>query len=91
MPEYSNTSASNAITIRLRLDNHPGLLAKVTSSIAENKGNIGAIDIIRVEGSSILRDITIDTAGEKHSRIISQNLDISQYGSHEKELKNPII
>ena len=43
-----STSASNAITIRLKLNHTPGLLAKVTTVIGENGGNIGAIDIIRV-------------------------------------------
>jgi len=69
------TSASNAITIRLRLNHNPGLLAQVTTSIGENGGNIGAIDIIRVEGSTILRDITIDTTGEDHSKEISKAIE----------------
>ena len=65
-------SASNAITIRLRLNHSPGLLAKVTVVIAEHGGNIGAVDIIRVEGKTILRDITIDTTGEEQSKEIAQ-------------------
>ena len=65
------TSASNAITVRLKLSHHPGLLASVTTSIGSNGGNIGAIDIIRVEGNTIVRDITIDTSGEAHAKDIT--------------------
>jgi malate dehydrogenase (oxaloacetate-decarboxylating) len=68
----SRTSASNAITVRLKLNHAPGLLAKVTTVIAETGGNIGAIDIIRVEGDSIIRDITIDSTGEAHSEQIRE-------------------
>lgn len=70
MPSKKSTSASNAITVRLRLNHTPGLLAQVTAAIADSGGNIGAIDIIRVEGKSIIRDITIDTTDEEHAEII---------------------
>ena len=75
MSEKSTPSASNAITIRLRLNHSPGLLAKVTVAIAEEGGNIGAVDIIRVEGKTILRDITIDTTGEEQSKSIAKALE----------------
>lgn len=75
MSEKSTPSASNAITIRLRLNHSPGLLAKVTVAIAEEGGNIGAVDIIRVEGKTILRDITIDTTGEEQSKSIANALE----------------
>ena len=66
MPSKKSTSASNAITVRLRL-NHTRPLAQVTAAIADSGGNIGAIDIIRVEGKYIIRDITIDTTDEEHA------------------------
>jgi malate dehydrogenase (oxaloacetate-decarboxylating) len=72
MSDQVSTSASNAITIRLRLTHAPGLLAKVTNVIAEQGGNIGSIDIVRVESDTIIRDITIDTTGEEQSKIISK-------------------
>lgn len=72
MSNKATTSASNAITIRLRLNHSPGLLAKVTMVIADHGGNIGAIDIIRVEGPTILRDVTIDTTGEEQSKDIAK-------------------
>ncbi|MCM8538534.1 MAG: NAD-dependent malic enzyme [Lentisphaeraceae bacterium] len=65
-----NTSASNAITVRIKINHTPGLLANITVAVGEVGGNIGAIDIIRVEGNSIIRDITIDTTGEAHAEDI---------------------
>lgn len=68
------TSASNAVTLRLRLENRPGTLAKATSAIGEAGGNIGSIDIVGVERDHLVRDITINTAGEEHVRSISERL-----------------
>lgn len=65
------TSASNAITVRLRLNHSPGLLAQVTVAIADTGGNIGAIDTIRVEPKTIIRDITIDTTGDDQANAIA--------------------
>ncbi len=59
----STPNASNSVTIRLKINQTVGLLAKVTAAIAEAGGDIGAIDIIRVEGKNIIRDITINTTG----------------------------
>lgn len=68
------TSASNAVTLRLRLQNTPGTLARATSAIGEEGGNIGSIDIVRVERAHLIRDVTINTAGEDHSRRIVDRL-----------------
>lgn len=60
------TSASNSITVRIKLEHRSGILANVTAAIAKHGGNIGAIDIIRSDKDSITRDISIDTQGEEH-------------------------
>jgi malate dehydrogenase (oxaloacetate-decarboxylating) len=70
----SRTSASNSITIRLKLDHTPGLLAKATTIIGEQGGNIGAIDIVRVKGQRIIRDITVDTTGGDQADAIADAL-----------------
>ena len=69
-----NTTSANSITIRLRLDHRPGLLAKATTAIADKGGNIGAIDIVRVEGKTIIRDITVDTASEAQAKEVASAL-----------------
>jgi malate dehydrogenase (oxaloacetate-decarboxylating) len=65
-PQHHHTSAGNAVTIRLRIDNRPGRLASITKAIADAGGNIGAIDILHVESSTLVRDITVDTSGPQH-------------------------
>ena len=61
------TSVSNSITIRLRLSHHHHALANLTACIGELHGNIGAIDIVEASSEYIIRDLTIDTAGEDHA------------------------
>lgn len=70
------TSPGNAITIRLKLDHRAGVLARATSVIGECGGNIGAIDIIRVENGKIIREITVDTTGTEHGDKIAKALNL---------------
>ena len=58
----------NRITLRVRLRNKPDVLARLIQRIADNRGNIGAIDIVKPGSESIVRDITIDTSGEAHEQ-----------------------
>jgi malate dehydrogenase (oxaloacetate-decarboxylating) len=68
------TSAHNSIILRLRIENKPGLLARVVSSIGETGGNIGAIDIVRYEDGFIIRDVTVNTSGAEQAKSISDGL-----------------
>jgi len=67
-------SASNSITLRLKIENRPGMLAKVTSVIGEAGGNIGAIDIVRPGEEELVRDITINTRSDDHARTIVDDI-----------------
>ncbi len=67
-------SASNSITIRLKIQNRPGMLARVTSEIGEAGGNIGAIDIVRPGADELVRDITINTRSHDHAQTIVENI-----------------
>ncbi len=71
---FQVTSASNAVSLRLKLENTPGTLARATAAIGEAGGNIGSIDIVRVDRNHLVRDITINTAGEEHVRDIITRL-----------------
>jgi len=55
-----NTSVSNSIIIRLKLENKSGVLTSVLKVISDLGGQVGAIDIIKVddEDHTITRDIT---------------------------------
>ena len=70
-------SASYSITMRLAIDNKPGMLGKVATRIGEAGGSIGAIDMVRTEkgGSILIRDITIDCSSEEHVETVRKALD----------------
>ena len=72
-PEHV-THSSNAVTFRLRLTNQAGTLAKATSAIGRLVGNIGAVDIVQVEEGALIRDITVNTAGEEHVGKLAEKL-----------------
>ncbi len=66
--------ASNAVTIRLKLENRPGMLARALAAIGEMGGNVGAIDIVRVEQGRLIRDVTIYTSDPNQVKEITKGL-----------------
>ncbi|MFQ5482860.1 MAG: NAD-dependent malic enzyme, partial [Nitrospinaceae bacterium] len=64
-------NAGNSIIVRLKLDGHLGLMARVIAGIAEKQGHVGAIDIVRPlhDGGSI-RDFSVFTTGPGHAEEI---------------------
>ena len=58
-------SAQYSLTIRIEIDDRPGMLGKVASAIGEAGGTIGAIDLVEV-GERLVRDITVEGADRKH-------------------------
>jgi malate dehydrogenase (oxaloacetate-decarboxylating) len=59
-------SASFSATLRVRLANHPGAFARLAATIGEKGGLLGAIDLVRVEGDTKLRDVNILADDEGH-------------------------
>jgi len=66
--------SSTSITVRFEITNEPGMLAEVTSAIGQAGGNIGAIDIVRVQNGTIVRDITINARDGDHCRDVLQQV-----------------
>src|SRR5690625_1674476 len=64
------TSVSYSFTMRLYIENLPGRLAKVLNSIAELKGDPGAVDVVKVEGKYKVRDITVSARDSEHAKAI---------------------
>lgn len=60
----------NRITMRVRLQHHPGCLARLIQCIADHHANLGAIDIVKPGKEFIIRDVTVDTRGEAHEKEI---------------------
>jgi malate dehydrogenase (oxaloacetate-decarboxylating) len=60
-------SVSYSFTMRLYIDNKPGMLAKVIDAIAREKGDPGAVDVVKVEGNYKVRDLTVSARDESHA------------------------
>jgi len=67
-------SASYSITVRVEIQNRPGMLGKVTSAIGKVGGDIGAVDIAGFGPETIVRDITVNTRDEAHEKTIADAL-----------------
>jgi malate dehydrogenase (oxaloacetate-decarboxylating) len=67
-------SASFAFTARCRIVNRPGMLGQLTSAIGSLGGDIRALDIVRVEGKGIVRDITVLAADADHAQRLIQGM-----------------
>jgi malate dehydrogenase (oxaloacetate-decarboxylating) len=67
-------TASHSLTVRLTIQNKPGMLGKVTSAIGKGGGDIGAIDLVEVGKSTITRDITFKTSGERHAQQVVERI-----------------
>jgi malate dehydrogenase (oxaloacetate-decarboxylating) len=67
----STPSAQYSITLRLHIEDRPGMLGRVASAIGEAGGTIGAVDLISVEDDHTVRDITVAAGDLDHWRAIS--------------------
>lgn len=63
-------SASYSFTMRLYIENKPGMLAKVLNAIGEEKGDAGAVDVVKVEGKYKVRDLTVSARDQAHAKDI---------------------
>jgi malate dehydrogenase (oxaloacetate-decarboxylating) len=59
-------SASFSASIRVRIANTPGAFARLAAAIGEAGGLLGAIDLVRVEGSTKIRDVNVLADDEPH-------------------------
>jgi len=74
MKTLAKPSASYSITMRLKINNVPGTLGRITSRIGDLGGDIGAIDIAGVGKNHIIRDITINVRDQEHGELIVEDL-----------------
>jgi len=65
-----NPSPSYSITIRIEIENRIGMFAKIATAIGSAGGDMGAVDIVRVEKGKIVRDITANARDEEHEKAI---------------------
>jgi malate dehydrogenase (oxaloacetate-decarboxylating) len=67
-------SASYSLTVRVAIQNRPGMLGKVASAIGDAGGDIGAVDLVESQRKHIVRDITIDARDSGHGTQIVDRL-----------------
>jgi len=66
----AQTSASYSITMRVEIENRPGMLGRIASAIGRAGGDIGAVDIAGFGAGTIVRDITVNARDEAHEKLI---------------------
>jgi malate dehydrogenase (oxaloacetate-decarboxylating) len=52
------------MTVRVALDNRPGVFAQVAAALAEEGANLGAVDMVTADAEQIVRDITFEVQNE---------------------------
>jgi len=67
-------SVSYSFTVRLRVQNRFGMLAKVLETIAHAKGDPGGIDVVRSERDFKVRDLTVSARDDEHAAQILKAL-----------------
>jgi malate dehydrogenase (oxaloacetate-decarboxylating) len=63
-------SASYSFTMRLHLPQQGTVFADVAHAIAEADGMLGAIDLVRVEGDRVVRDVTVSCGDSEHAEAV---------------------
>ena len=67
-------SPSYSITIRAAIENRVGMFSRIANAVSHVGGDMGAIDIVRVEKGTIVRDITVNARDEQHERRIVNSI-----------------
>jgi malate dehydrogenase (oxaloacetate-decarboxylating) len=63
-------SSSFAFTARCRLQNLPGMLGRLTTEVGVAGGDLRAIDILRFDQGSIVRELTVQARDSEHAHAI---------------------
>ncbi len=66
----SHYSASFSLTLRVRLVDRPGSFADLARAIADAGGLLDAIDLVRIEGDSKIRDVSVLATDAAHADAI---------------------
>ena len=74
MEGTTTAPTSNPITIRLEILNKVGMLGRVTSTIGEAGGSIGAVDLVSIRRNIVTRDITFFSVSEEAGEEIVRKL-----------------
>jgi malate dehydrogenase (oxaloacetate-decarboxylating) len=67
-------SASFSAIIRVRLSDRPGAFGELATAIGDAGGSLDAIDLVRVEGDSKVRDVTVLASDAGHLERIVESI-----------------
>jgi malate dehydrogenase (oxaloacetate-decarboxylating) len=67
-------SPSYSITIRSEIESRIGMFAQIATAISKAGGDLGSIDIVRIEKGKIVRDITVNARDEEHEKEIVRSV-----------------
>ena len=70
----AHVSPSFSATLRVQLEDKPGSFARLAGTIGDAGGLLGAIDLVRVEGASKVRDVTVSATDEAHLHRIAESV-----------------
>ncbi|MEX2285712.1 MAG: NAD-dependent malic enzyme [Planctomycetaceae bacterium] len=62
------------MTVRVELQNVPGQFARLATLLAEEKANLGAVDIVEVTRGRMIRDVTFDANSDAHANRVIERL-----------------
>jgi len=65
---------SYSITIRLEIESQIGMFAQIATAISQAGGDLGSIDIVRVEKGQMVRDVTVNARDEEHEKKIVKSI-----------------
>ncbi len=68
---HVHPSASYSSTVRVRLQNAPGTFARLADAIGKAGGLLGAIDLVRAEAGTKIRDVTVLAGDADHMEQIA--------------------
>lgn len=75
MSQSADVPYSNyRLTVRLELENRPGVFASVAALLAREGANLGAVDIVQATREKIIRDVTFDVKNEEHGEQVFREL-----------------
>ena len=62
----AHLSSSFSATVRVRLEDRPGAFARLAAAVGGAGASLGAIDLVRVESATKVRDVTVLAADADH-------------------------
>ena len=71
---HISPTVSHSFTMRVRIVNKPGMLARLVNAIAELKGDPGAIDVVSASRDVKVRDISVAARDDAHAQEIIERL-----------------